>query len=162
MNLAVRPVTLPLWLPIWLVALLLMANLGLLRKAPQDVTVAHALELHQGRSSACQITLERQDRSYATRKADLGFCRHLHRGQPLVLTETLWLDRWVRLADTDGRKLALLSDNEMLLDVAYIAFAIILPLIFTLRRNIRRLSNLYVLLAAEIFGCLYFIKRLMG
>lgn len=162
MNLAVRPATLPLWLPIWLVALLLLANLGLLRKPPQDVTVAQAVELHQGRNSACEITLERQAHSYGTRKADLGFCKHLHPGQSLVLTETLWLDRWVRLTDMDGRKLAVLSDNEMLLDAAYIAFAIILPLIFTLRRNIRRLSNLYVLLAAEIFGCLYFIKRLIG
>ena len=66
------------------------------------------------------------------------------------------------LADSNGKKLAILSDNEMLLDVAYIAFAIILPLIFTLRRGIRRVSNLYVLLAAEIFGCVYFIKRLIG
>lgn len=52
MNLAVRPATLPLWLPIWLVALLLLANLGLLRKPAQDVTVVRAVELHQGRNAA--------------------------------------------------------------------------------------------------------------
>ncbi len=162
MNLAVRPATLPLWLPIWLVALLLLANLGLLRKAPVDVTVAQAIERHEGRNSACEVTLERQDRPYATRRADMGLCEHLHQGQPLVLTETLWLDRWVRLENANGKKLVTLSDNEMLFDVAYIALAIILPLMFTLRRGRRPAANLYVLLAAEIFGCLYFINRLIG
>ncbi len=70
MNLAVRPATLPLWLPIWLVALLLSANLGLLRKTPVDVTVAHAIERYEGRNCACALTLAWRDRSYATRKAD--------------------------------------------------------------------------------------------